>query len=29
VWFSPVRRIRTTPPLIEQPLGGDQLPITE
>ncbi len=29
VWFSPVRHIRDTPPLIEQPLGGDQLPITE
>ena len=29
VWFSPVRHIRTTPPLLEQPLAGDQLPITE
>jgi len=29
IWLSPVRHIRTTPPLIEQPLGGDQLPLTE
>ncbi len=29
IWFSPVRRIRTTPPLVEQPLSGDQLPLTE
>ncbi|HSL98195.1 MAG TPA: MFS transporter [Candidatus Deferrimicrobiaceae bacterium] len=29
VWFSPVRHIRTTPPLVETPLTGEQLPITE
>ena len=29
VWFSPVRHIRTTPPLVETPLTGEQMPITE
>lgn len=29
IWFSPVRHIRTAPPLVEQPLTGDQLPLTE